>query len=83
MRILIVDDGTLTRDRLRRIIESDGQHEVVGDAASGRAAVRVCEVLRPDLCLLDIRMPGMDGIETAQHFMTQDEPPAVIFLYRL
>ena len=79
MRILIVDDETLARDRLRRMIESDGQHEVVGDVATGRAAVRVCEVLRPDLCLLDIRMPGMDGIETAQHFMTQDEPPAVIF----
>ena len=79
MRILIVDDETLARDRLRRMIESDGQHEVVGDVATRRAAVRVCEVLRPDLCLLDIRMPGMDGIETAQHFMTQDEPPAVIF----
>ena len=60
MRILIVDDETLARDRLRRMIESDGQHEVVGDVATGRAAVKVCEKLRPDLCLLDIRMPGME-----------------------
>ena len=79
MRILIVDDETLARDRLRRMIESDGQHEVVADVASGSEAVKASEKLRPDLCLLDIRMPGMDGIETAQHFLGQEEPPAVIF----
>ena len=62
MRILIVDNETLARDKLRRMIESDGQHEVDGDVAPGRAAVKVCEVLRPDLCLLEIRMPVMDCI---------------------
>lgn len=79
MRILIVDDETLARDRLRRMIETDGEHEVVGDVASDIEAVKVSEKLRPDLCLLDIRMPGMDGIETAQYFMTSPEAPAVIF----
>ena len=79
MRILIVDDETLARDRLRRMIETDGQHEVVADVASGQEAIKQCEKLRPDVCLLDIRMPGMDGIETAQHFLTLEEPAAVIF----
>jgi two-component system response regulator AlgR len=79
MRILIVDDETLARDRLRRMIETDGEHEVVADVASGMEAIKASEKLRPDLCLLDIRMPGMDGIETAQHFMTLAEAPAVIF----
>ena len=79
MRILIVDDETLARDRLRRMIETDGQHEVVADVASGQEAIIQCEEMRPDLCLLDIRMPGMDGIETAQHFLTLEDPSAVIF----
>ncbi len=71
MRILIVDDETLARDRLRRMIESDGQHEVVADVASGLEALKAREKLRPDVCLMDIRMPSMDGIETAQHFLGQ------------
>lgn len=79
MRILIVDDETLARDRLRRMIETDGLHEVVGDVSSGIEAIKASERLKPELCLLDIRMPGMDGIETAQHFMSLEDAPAVIF----
>ena len=71
MRILILDDETLARDRLRRMIESDGQHEVVADVASGLEALKAREKLRPDVCLMDIRMPSMDGIETAHHFLGQ------------
>lgn len=79
MRVLIVDDETLARDRLTRMLETDGRHEVVGGVSNGMAALDASERLLPDLVLLDIRMPGMDGIETAQHFLTQKEPPAVIF----
>lgn len=79
MRILLVDDENLARDRLRRMLEAEGTHEVVGEAANGAEAVQVCADTRPDLVLLDIRMPGMDGLETARHFLTLEEPPAVIF----
>ncbi len=79
MRILVVDDETLARDRLRRMLEADGAHEVVGEAANGAQAVTLCDKLQPDLVLLDIRMPGMDGLETARHFMELEDPPAVIF----
>jgi len=79
MRILIVDDETLARDRLRRMLEADNAHTVVGEAANGTQAVKSCEELQPELVLLDIRMPGMDGLETARHFLELDEPPAVIF----
>ena len=79
MKILLVDDETLARDRLRRLLEDEPQHEVVGEAANGMEAVKRCEELQPDLVLLDIRMPGMDGLETARHFLELESPPGVIF----
>ena len=78
MRILIVDDETLARDRLARML-SEEAHEVVGEAANGNQAIRRCDDLKPDLILLDIRMPGMDGLETARHLLEFDQPPAVVF----
>ncbi|HSC74948.1 MAG TPA: LytTR family DNA-binding domain-containing protein [Pseudomonadales bacterium] len=79
MRILIVDDEKLARDRLARLIVKIGGHTVVGDAADGKSAITQAEKLLPDLVLLDIRMPGMDGLEVARHLMKLENPPAIIF----
>jgi two-component system response regulator AlgR len=79
MRILIVDDEKLARDRLTRLVEKISGHDIVGFAADGRSAITEVENLSPDVVLLDIRMPGMDGLEAARHLMKLDNPPAIIF----
>lgn len=79
MRILLVDDESLARERLRRLIEEMAMHEVVGEADSGIQALEMIQQLHPELVLLDIRMPGMDGLEVARHLMHLDDAPAVVF----
>ncbi|MCZ6658414.1 MAG: LytTR family DNA-binding domain-containing protein [Gammaproteobacteria bacterium] len=81
MRILIVDDEKLARERLTRMLQSmeERPHEVVGEAGNGVEAVALADQTQPDVVLLDIRMPGMDGLEAARHFTDFEEPPAVIF----
>jgi len=79
MKVLIVDDEQLARDRLARMIAGYDGYEVIGEAANGIEAVKQAAALQPEVVLLDIRMPGMDGLETARHFGDFDEPPAVIF----
>lgn len=78
-RILIVDDELPARERLRRLLAEIGGAEVIGEAATGREALEQAARCAPDVVLLDVRMPGMDGIETARHLSILDEPPAVIF----
>ena len=79
MRVMIVDDEHLARDRLQRMLEKLDDVEVVCQAANGLEAVQAAGEYLPDLVLLDIRMPGMDGLETAQHLNELAEPPAVVF----
>lgn len=79
MNILLVDDEKLARDRLARLIEKSEQHRVVGEANNGYVAIEQVEKLQPDIVLLDIRMPGMDGLEVARHLTKLDNPPAIIF----
>jgi two-component system, LytTR family, response regulator AlgR len=79
MRAIIVDDEPPARERLRRLLDELREVAVVGEAANGAEALRLVTELDPDVVLLDIRMPGMDGIEAARHMAVLEEPPAVIF----
>lgn len=79
MRILIVDDENLARQRLRDLIGDIGDHTVVGEALNGSEAIEKTITLKPDLLLMDIRMPVMDGLEAAMHLMGINNPPQVIF----
>jgi two-component system response regulator AlgR len=79
VKVLIVDDEQLARDRLVRMLNDIPGYEVVGQAGNGMQAVEKCEASQPDVVLLDIRMPGMDGLEAARHMAGMDEPPAVVF----
>ena len=79
MRVLVVDDEKLARDRLRELLNDIGGYTVVGEAMNGAEAVEKASELNPDVLLMDIRMPGMDGLEAAMHLMTMETPPSVIF----
>ncbi len=83
MRILIADDEAPARARLRRLVEETGAGEVVGEASSGRTALAAVAVGRPDLILLDIRMPDGDGLAVARALGEWDPPPAVVFVTAL
>jgi len=79
MRIIIVDDEPLARSRLAAQVADSGLGEVVAEAENGLDAIRAVASSDPDVVLLDIRMPGMDGIEVAQHLARLASPPAVVF----
>lgn len=79
IRVLTVDDQAPFRDVAAEVIAATPGFEAVGEAASGPAALTAVEDLRPHLVLLDVRMPGMDGIEVARH-LTTAHPETVVVL---
>ena len=81
IRVLLVDDQTLVRSGLAMILRSDPSLEVVGEAADGLEAVALARELRPDVVLMDVRMPKVDGIEATRRILRGDEPrPRVLAL---
>lgn len=79
MKMVVVDDEPLARERLRRMVEEFPGWEVVGEADDGAKALEVIRAEQPDVVLLDIRMPGTDGLQVARELLDEDTPPAVIF----
>jgi two-component system response regulator AlgR len=79
LRVLIVDDEPPARERLRSMLAETGEFEVAGEAGHGEQAIDLVDKLTPDIVLLDVRMPGIDGLEVARHLAGLPEPPAVIF----
>jgi two-component system response regulator AlgR len=79
LRILIVDDEPPARERLRSMLVEAGEFEVVGEAGNGEQAIDLVDKLVPNVVLLDVRMPGIDGLEVARHLAALPDPPSVIF----
>ncbi|MBO0791275.1 MAG: response regulator transcription factor, partial [Ktedonobacteraceae bacterium] len=81
IRVLIADDHLMVRKGLRLMLEEDDESiELVGDAADGASALTLIEQLQPDVVLMDVRMPGMDGITALQHIRSSWSQIAVIIL---
>jgi two-component system, LytTR family, response regulator AlgR len=80
VKVVVVDDELPARARLRRLLEELGGYEIVAEAANGAEALAACARALPELVLMDIRMPGIGGVEAARHLSALAQPPAVIFV---
>jgi two-component system response regulator AlgR len=79
INVLVVDDEELARERIKRLLNDNEDYQVVAEAENGAEALMMVERHKPELVLLDISMPVMDGLEVARHLSGFDSPPAVIF----
>ncbi|MER7210368.1 response regulator transcription factor [Streptosporangium sp. NPDC000239] len=80
LRVVIADDEDLTRTGLRIIIDSEPGLTVVGEAADGAGALTAARELRPDVVLMDVRMPAVDGVQAIRHLLSPPEPPKIIVI---
>jgi NarL family two-component system response regulator YdfI len=80
IRILVADDHLIIRQGLRLILETEDGFEMVGEAADGAEAVSLCADLKPDVVLMDLRMPGMDGLTAIERLRAEQPGIAVVIL---
>ena len=80
IRTLLVDDAPALRRLMRLALERNGTFEIVGEAADGAEGVRVASECRPDLVLLDLSMPVMDGLEALPRILARPAPPVVVVI---
>lgn len=80
IRILIADDHDVVRDGLKLILETEEDFQVIGEAGDGAKAVQLTEELQPDVILMDLRMPGMDGLQAIEKIHAQWPKVAVVIL---
>ena len=80
IRVLIVDDHQVVREGLRTILDTVEDFELVGEAADGAEAIRLSAELEPDVILMDLRMPNVDGIEAIEAIKAGDSSPEIVIL---
>jgi DNA-binding NarL/FixJ family response regulator len=80
IRVLVADDQPLVRAGLRMVVRPEPDIEVAGEAADGRQALELAAELRPDVVVMDIRMPGVDGLEATRRLLAADGAPRVLVL---
>ncbi|MGW5240707.1 response regulator [Monashia sp. NPDC004114] len=80
IRVLIADDQELVRTGFRVILEAEGDIQVVAEAENGKEAVRQAALTKPEVALMDIRMPELDGLAATEQILRQQEPPTIVVL---
>jgi two-component system response regulator NreC len=80
IRVLIVDDHAVVRAGLRMLLESDNEITIVGEGENGEDAIRLSKELNPDVILMDVTMPGVDGVEATRHIKSTTPDQAVLAL---
>ena len=80
IKVLIADDQELVRTGFRVILEAEGDIEVVAEAQDGHEAIRQSALAKPDVILMDIRMPELDGLAATEEILRQQDPPTIVVL---